>query len=186
MNSRWMIRVTSGFAIFMLVLAMGGVRMVAQTADSDEINRLLSDAKSEAVQLENDADMLQSYTMSPMSWETHAMKLHSMREHVNSMGKINQQLHDQRAEGSPWQQEAIDRISPLLRGMADKLTVTIKHLNDHKSQIQMQPYRDYTHSNYDLASRTTRMISDFVEYSQSKSRSEELEHRLELPSTSSN
>ena len=186
MNSRWIIRITSSFAVLMLVLGMGAVRMVAQTADSEEINRLLSDVKSQAVQLENDADTLQSYTNSKISWETHASRLNAMKEHVNSMGKINQQLHDQRAEASPWQQEAIDRITPLLRDMASELTATINHLNDHQTQVQMQPYRDYAHSNYDLASRTARMISDFVEYSQSKSRSEELEHKLELPSTSGN
>jgi len=30
-----------------------------------------------------------------------------------------------REEGSPWQQDAIDQLGPVLKGMADHLTATI-------------------------------------------------------------
>jgi hypothetical protein len=103
-----------------------------------------------------------------------------MRKHVNDLGRTVKSLNDAKAEGSPWQQEAIDRIDPLLQQMADQLSTTIKHLNDHKNQIHFQNYRDYTAANYELASRTAGMISDFVDYGKAKAKAESLERKLEL------
>jgi len=102
---------------------------------------------------------------------------------VNNLGKVVGQLNTTRSQGSPWQQTAIDRINPMLREMADQLTETIKFLTDHKAQVNMPPYQDYARANYDLASRTARTISDFVEYSKSKGDAQELQRRLELPAS---
>lgn len=181
MNTRWIFRACASFAVFVLLLMMGSTFMSAQKSDSEEINRAITQAKNEAVLVDADAETLHSWTMSQISWELHASKLNSMKEHVNELGKIHQQLGDLRSEGSPWQQEAIDRINPLISDMADQLSATIKHLNDHKNQLQFPAYRDYTHACYDLASRTSSMIRDFAEYAEAKSRSEDLERKLELP-----
>jgi hypothetical protein len=181
MKSRWMFRISGGLATLALLLAIGSPFMAAQTTDSAAISKLLSEAKSDAVLAEDHAATLESYTHSQLAWQTHASALESMKEHVNNLGKVVKQLNDLRAEGSPWQQEAIDRINPLLRNMADQLTATINHLNDNKGRIQMQAYRDYTHANYDLAARTATVISDFMEYGKAKATAESLEQKLELP-----
>ena len=176
-------RVISVLSLFALFLAINPTLLMAQSNDSATITNLLSQAKNLATQAEEHADTLKSYTTSGLSWESHASQLSAMREHVNDLGKVVSQLNDARAEGSPWQQEAIDRINPLLREMADHLTATINHLNDHKNQLQMQAYRDYTSANYDLASRTATVISDLVEYGKAKSKATSLEQKLEPPTT---
>jgi endonuclease I len=164
-----------------VVFALTTLSMTAQSKDSANVTRLFSEANSDAVQIEHHADTLKSYTNSRLSWKTHASQLEEMRKHVNDLGRTVHELHNARAEGSPWQQEAIDRINPLLQGMADSLTATIKHLNDHQTEIHFQRYRDYTAANYELASSTAGVIKDFVEYGKAKSKAGSLEDELQMP-----
>ncbi len=178
-----MLHLCGGIAALALLLMIGSPLLRAQTTDSEQISKLFTDARSYALLAETDADRLDSYTRSSLAWQTHAAQLTAIKENVNELGKIHKQLSDLRPEGSPWQQEAIDRIEPLLRDMADNLTATINHLNEHKNQVNMQPYRDYAHANYELASRTATLISDIVEYDKSKSRAQSLEKSLELPAS---
>jgi|GEM_PF-619246 len=182
MQFRSILRTSFGLTALALFLAMGSPAIVAQSADSEEISKLLTQAKSHAVLAADDADTLESYTNSTHSWESHSVRLAEMAEHVNAMGKVNKQLSDLSSQGSPWQQIAISRIDPLLREMADQLTATINHLKNNQSKIHMGPYRDYVQANHDVASRTAQMISDFVEYDKAKSKAESLERKLELPS----
>jgi hypothetical protein len=93
---------------------------------------------------------------------------------------VSQQLSDQRDLGSPWQQEAIGQIDPLLRDMADQLSTTINHLNDNHSRTDLATYRDYLQANHDLASRTTELMNDIVEYDRSNSKARAIEQKLEF------
>src|ERR1700740_1752666 len=120
-----------GGAIFCLVFA---VSALAQTRDSDEISGLLSQARTQAWQAAQDADTLQSYTMSPMTWESHATQLRLIQDRVNVLAKTTQQLNDLRSQGSQWQQTAIDRINPLLRDMDEALAT-----NDYGLQRSPRP-----------------------------------------------
>ena len=104
-----------------------------------------------------------------------------MKDHFNALGRIQKQLADLRAQGSPWQQVAIDRLDPLLRDMADQLTATIKQLNTHQSRVHMPAYQEYVQANHDFATRTAELISDYVEYDRAKATVQRLEAKLELP-----
>ena len=156
----------------------------AQVQDSAEINDLLSQAKTHARLAVNDAETLDSYLRSHVSWQTHAMSLESMKEHVNDLGKIHMELSNSRDQGSAWQQDAIDKIEPLLQSMADHLTATINHLNQNVSRVQMPAYRDYVQANYELAQKAAQTIDDYVEYSQVKVKTNRLEMKLEVPASS--
>ena len=168
-----------------LALATGSSIGFAQTADSDQISNLLSQAKNHAVLAEDDAATLESYTGSTSHWRAHAAQLNRIREHVNELGQLNKQLGDARTEGSPWQQKAVDQVDAHLREMADLLTITINHLSDNKSQVHLQTYRDYAQANAKLASHIAKMIDDFVDYDEAKSKAESLEQKLELPAVAS-
>jgi len=167
-------------AALALIFAMGSRMMPAQSADSAEISKLLDLAKSEAALAEDDAATLDSFARSKLSLQSHVGKLNQIAEHINALGKTNKELSDQRAIGSPWQQKAIDQIDPLLREMADLLTTTMKHLNENPSRIHLSAYREYAHSNSELASKTAGMIRDFVDYDEAQSKAESLEAKLEL------
>lgn len=181
MKSQWIFRLSGYLAVLIFAAAISARPLPAQNPDSEKINQLLAQAKSHAVQLEDDADLLVAFTRSHVSWEAHADKLRAMSTDVNEMGKIVSQLQAISSEGSAWQKVAIDRIYPMLRDMADELTTTIKFLSAHQSQVNMPPYQDYAHANYDLASRTSSLVGDLVAYGKAKSDSSAIQQRLELP-----
>jgi hypothetical protein len=149
--------------------------------DSDEISGLLSQARTQAWQAAQDADTLQSYTLSAMAWESHAAQLRLIQDRVNALAKTTQQLNDLRSQGSQWQQTAIDRINPLLRDMDETLSATITALTDHPERINMPPYREFVHANYDVCEQAAAVISDFVAYGRSKGNSVSLKEKLDLP-----
>lgn len=91
--------------IFPLVLALmvfaGIQRSSAETRDSDQISQLLTQAKGHAIDAEDDAATLEAYARSHLSWQSHARKLDSMKDHINEMGKIAGQMKDLESQGSP-------------------------------------------------------------------------------------
>jgi len=167
-------------AALALLFVLGSQVMPAQSADSEQISKLLAQAKSEAVLAEDDAASLDSFTRSTLSWKHHGFKIEQMRDHINALGQIHKQLADARVQGSAWQQLAIDQIEPLLQGMADNLSLTINHLNQNQTNVHMPAYREYVHANHELASRTAGMIREFVDYDEAKSKTDALEAKLEL------
>ena len=124
-----------------LVLLLGTTGLTAQTSDSAQVTKLLADAKAQAASAANDAELLQSYTRSTLSLESHASQIEKIRTHVNDLGRTVSEMKAARGEASNWQQQAIDRIDPLLQEMADTLSATIKHMNDNPNRIHMQSYR---------------------------------------------
>jgi len=168
----------------LMLLMAGPSRMVAQTTGPDHVNQLLADAEHFANLAARDSEELETYNRTQATWETHASQLERIREHVNHLGEIVQQLNEARSEGLPWQQTAIDRINPLMHEMAMQLTATIEHLSEHQSQIRMKPYQDYTRATYEVNNRAARVISDIVEYGKAQAKAGSLEKQLELPPSS--
>jgi methyl-accepting chemotaxis protein len=168
--------------LMLTVVSVGMVRAVAapSQSDSEEINKLLADAKAEAVELKHDAREMESFTRSGVNWESHAQKLTLIKEHVNKCGEVVQKLNDAKSTGSPWQQTAIERVTPLLSEMAKNIEGTIEHLNNNKSRVRMQPFKDYVVANYDLANQLAALINDFVDYGKSKDKFENLGDKLEV------
>src|SRR5215831_1119598 len=155
---------------------------MAQNSDSRAITAVLNEAKKHAVLAEEDAATLESYTLSSLSWQTHANRLNLMNEHATDLINEFNQLSSLRSKGSPWQQEAIDRINPLLHEMADNLTATLNYLNENQKRVQMPPFQNYVRANHELISKTTSLISDLVDYGEARAKADNLENSLDLPS----
>lgn len=168
-----------GFLCVLAVfLTVGAKISQAQTADSKEISSMLSDAKTHAMRAATDAADMDSFTHSNLSWQTYAAKIGVIKEHVNELGKLHADLADVRHTGSPWQQNAIDQIEPMLQEMADNLTATINHLNENQAKVHMPEFKDYVHANHDLASDLSALIKDFVTYDEARAKAAELEQKL--------
>lgn len=181
LNWKLVSRVTLGLFLGVLSLAASTVCGAQTSKDSKEVSSFLAEIKTEAIQLSHDADELKSFTHSTLAWESHARKVEQIKDHVNNAGKSLSKLDSARENGSPWQQQAIDRISPLLKELAANVTSTIEHLNQKPMLLQTGPYADYVAANYELASNLAELVSDYVDYGRSKAKSEELATKLETP-----
>lgn len=158
--------------------------LAAQNPDSPAISKLLEEVKSHAALADADAHTLASYTLSDVGWRTHGDQLTRIKEDVNELIRDGNQLSTMREEGSPWQQEAIDRISGLLPEMASQLTATIDHLSDNQNHTKLQPYRDLAKANETIIHKAYEIISDFVDYGEAKAKVDALEKQLQLPAAS--
>ena len=158
--------IMAGFGMLAL-LALGA-------ADSEEITKLLTEAKAVAVKLKADSEDMESFTRSTMTWRGYASKLDVIKGHVNNTGQLLAKLKAAETTGSPWQQAAIKRIESLLKELADNTTATINHLNDNQGKVHAPPFTDYVKANADLATDLEALIRDFVDYASAKEKFESL------------
>ena len=83
--------------------------------ESPQLAQTLGEAGTEAGELARDADETESLIRTQASWETHEDMLERVKEHVNNVAHIIQKLESERSSGSELQEQAVDRISPLLK-----------------------------------------------------------------------
>jgi hypothetical protein len=173
------------YAIAGAVICLGMLaapRALAQSAENPQVTRLLAEAKDKAAQLSRDADDMEALIRTDVSWQSHAIMLDQIREHVNDLGRIAKQLEESRSSASPWQQQAIDRMMPLLKELAANTTAAINHLNENRVRPTIGNYPEYLKENAETAHQLSDMISSFVRYGDTRARLQKLEQRLEVAS----
>lgn len=150
----------------------------ATSAHAADPASLLQQARTSANQLSQDAESMQSFANSRLSWQSHAHQINLIKGHVNKIGQILSQMHEARGDASQVQKQAIDRITPLLQEIASNTTTVIDHLNENPNRTWTPDYKSYVSENARLASELSEAIRDFVEYDRTKTRMDELEQKL--------
>ena len=88
-------------------------------------------------------------------------------------------MKTQRRMASPWQQDAIDRISPLMSELVANMNAAITHLNNNKSRPTAPPYLDYLKTNTRLATDLSDMMSELIDYAEAKPKFDSLNQQLD-------
>lgn len=162
-----------------LLIAAPGVFATA-VSDSEEVTRLLGDAKLQAFQLKEDAVAMESFNRMNVSHETHATMINQIRDHINALGKTEAKLKDLQGEASPWQKQVIHQITPYLDELVGYTLAVIEHLSG-EVRHNFAEYKDYLEANADYSTDLSKMISDYVDYGRTKDRFEDLQKKLEIP-----
>ena len=152
----------------------------ANAPDSEQVSKLLSEAKTMAFQLKEDAGMMESFTRMNVSWQNHATAINQVRDHINALGQQVTKLRAARENAAPWQKTAIDRINPFLDELGGYTAAVIEHINGDKKHT-IAAYNDYLQANADYAADLASMIADFVDYGNSRQRADRLGEKLEVP-----
>ena len=147
--------------------------------DSEQVSTLLSDVKFEALELSTDADRMESFVRSHLSWQTFTTTINEIRGHINKTGKLLTKLNQVRDSASPWQQQAIDHILPPLKELAANTELTIAHLNDNQKVPHSPELDTYCRVNYVTAEKLSALIGDFIDYGKAKADFEELQKKVE-------
>jgi hypothetical protein len=155
------------------------IAKAGDVSDSEQVSKLLSEAKTMAYQLKEDAATMESFSRMDVSWESHKAAINQIKEHVNVLGKQVAKLKAAEASASPWQRTAIDRINPYLDEMSGYTTAVIEHLNGDKKHT-LTEYRDYLEANADYSADLASMVADFVDYGNARQRVERLGDKLEV------
>ncbi len=177
---------TTPYLLLMMLLATGCflIPSAARAGDtpsgsSQKINQLLSEVKAGAIILERDCDHIAIWAGGQQpGWKSHSEKLNLIREHINKAGRLLSNLHDARDTASPWQRQAIDRIYPMLKELADNTEEMISLYNDNRSAFRFSEYRDYAKAGYELAEDLAALVRDYVEYGEHEAEYHRLHEKL--------
>jgi hypothetical protein len=162
-----------------LLLSISG-RAIAVRDDSQQLTQVLGEARDEAAELARDADEMESLIRTDVSWQTHAVMLDHIKDHVNNMARIVAKLTETRTSGSELQEQAVDRILPLLKDLAVNTTAAINYLNQNKSRPLTDPYNQYLLDNADTSHQLSSTVSSLFEYEKSMTKIAKLKNKLEL------
>jgi len=164
-------------------LTISPYRAVAASSasGSEEVSGLLADVKTEAHELQRDVEDIKMFTLSTVSWQSHAGKLEEVKRHVNHAGQLLTKLNEARSTASAWQEQAIDAITPLLQELAANTTAMIDHLNNNQDRHRFNTeYQDYAEANRDLATNLAALITDYVDYGKRQAEFERLQDKLQV------
>ncbi|PYX97874.1 MAG: hypothetical protein DMG71_01840 [Acidobacteria bacterium] len=167
-------------ASFLLLFVLPVVSAAQNKEENPEVSQLLQQARDKAAAVSRDADEMETLTRSDVSWQTHASWLETMKDDVNDLAKYVEKLTAARNSASPWQQQAIDRMLPLMRELASNTTAAINHLKQERTRPTTPEYAEYLRQNSETARELSDMISSFVQYGQTRAKLDRLEQKLEL------
>jgi hypothetical protein len=114
---------------------------------SVEISILMGQAKADAAHADKDMTALETYSMANVPWQVHFLRLQEIQVDVNNLLKDVNQLKVIEDKGTPSQQDAINRLDPLVHSMAFNINATIKYLNQNHSTVNMPIFTDRVHVN---------------------------------------
>ena len=160
-----------------LFLPMSG-RSIGARESSPQLAQLLDEASVEAAELARDADETESLIRNDVDWQTHADMLEHVKEHVNNMGRIISKLSETRSSGSELQEQAVDRILPLLKELAANTTAAINYLNQNRARPIGEPYTQYLKENADTAHQLASTVSSLFEYEKTRNKMGELMNKM--------
>ena len=139
-------------AVLVLLLPIA-TAFAGQTTDSAKISKLFDQARMHAAQVNDDADLLDTYARAGYSWQMHAKCLQDIKLHTTDLIKDFSQIKALREKGTPRQREAIDRLEPLLVRMTNDLRATTEQLNQHQLRVNMPLFRTRVHGDWESVNR---------------------------------
>ena len=152
-----------------IVPPMGEVSQVSK------IDEMLAAFESKAIETRRDATMLESKRRNhQLSWQTHADKLSTMKEHINEMGKMLVELEGMKPKATLFQEKAIDAARPHLEDMAQRVEKGINWINEDRRSIAKAEYRDNLHGIWSSADELYRHLDTIIDYHEARMRLQEL------------
>jgi len=155
------------------------IQSVSVARDNSSVTVQMNSVKVIVDRLKKDAEQMLSYSrQNGLSWETHGATLSKMSNDVNELQENMHGLQAHRANASPWQQDAIDRVAGLTNDLATNMNATIGQLNKSKSRPTAPPYPDYSKANSRIVSDLADEIDGTIDYNQAKASKDALQKQL--------
>ena len=138
-----------------------------------EASQLLKEIRSSAYRLTDNAQNLKAFP-GGVSWETHANELMLAREQVNAVGERILRLQAIRHALLPWQQRAVDSVTPMANALASRTEAAIGHLNDNRNHLWSETYQDHLKTLAFQAGRMNQSVGVHLEMAETQDKLEAL------------
>lgn len=129
---------------------------------ADEASRLLKQIQKNAVELSQNGATLTTFTRSGISSRTHGIYLNAVKNQINETGKDLARLEQIKADTAPWQQEAINQLTPIAREVASNTEAAINQLNDNSRRLFAPAYTESLQAIADNSSELKNRVNDFL------------------------
>jgi len=162
--------------VFLTASAFGQAAKQAKSARTQVANQL-KDFRSTAYTMLQEADTL-NVSVAPIkdsSWEGHAYRLNSVRDHVNRLGKILTKLETQKSTATESQAMAIEHARPDLVSVARNLTEAIALVNENRNNVHRPDYAETVRSIYAHADALYNKMDTILDYEETEMRFDNLE-----------
>jgi hypothetical protein len=177
MNPR---KVLCCLALALGCLAIPSTSHAQGASDNPSVTGQLIDAKATVAKIKKDAIQMQSYTQNAgLSWQTHSTSLQKIKDDVNTLQQNMRGLQSHRTVASPWQQDAIDRITGYANDLATNMNAAIDRLNKSKSRPTAPPYPEYLKTNTRIVSDLADEIDATIDFGQNKAKLDALGQALD-------
>jgi hypothetical protein len=177
MNAR---NLLCGLALGLLCVGFPSAVHAQATSDNPSVTGQLTDAKAIVAKIKKDAVQMESYAQNTgLSWQTHSTALEKIKADVNQLQQNMRGLQSHRTIASPWQQQAIDRITGFANDLATNMNATIDRLNKSKSRPTAPPYPEYLKANARIVSDLADEIDATIDYGQNKAKLDQLGQQLD-------
>jgi hypothetical protein len=177
MNER---KVLSCFVVWLGCAVIPSTTYAQGAKDDPSTTVQLTSAKTIVAKIKKDAVQMESYTRTTgLSWQAHSTTLEKIKADVNELQQNMRGLQSHRAVASPWQQDAIDRITGLVNDLATNMNATIERLNKSRTRPTAPPYPEYLKANTQIASDLAEEIDATIDYAQNRAKLDSLGQQLD-------
>jgi hypothetical protein len=173
-------KLVSSLVLGIVCVVIPSTSYAQATSDNASVTAQLNDAKTIVAKIKNDAVKMESFVRGTgLSWQSHSAALQKIKADVNTLQQNMRGLQSHRTAASPWQQEAIDRITGFANDLATNMNASIDRLNKSKSQPTAPPYPEYLKANTRIASDLADEIAATIDYGQNKAKLDSLGQQLD-------
>ena len=161
--------------------AKAGNTPVYNWAYTEEASGLLHDIRTLSGKAVDGADRLHSASrLNSLDWRSHALYLNEIKTHVNTMGAKLDRLQEIHGMLAPWQQKAVERVTPNAVALAAHTEEAIAHLSENQGRLWMPNYRNLVSAMSEQGEEINRKVSMFLDYGKTSDRLKGLESQIEF------
>jgi hypothetical protein len=159
-----------------------GASVQIDTPSSTKVSTLLGELQSRAVTASLAASSLASASRGPaIHWESQANYLMQVREQINAMNEAVSKLQALGDEALPWQQQAVQRTTPILADLARNTQSAIDFLNANQERLFSPDYRAELTSIDSRATQLSDTLDAFRQLDKTNQRLADLQATLRAP-----
>jgi hypothetical protein len=143
-----------------------------------EASKLLKQIRTGAFQLATDSDTLESLSRMRVARESYARSLELVKAHINKTGEQIARLQAIKSEVAPWQQAAIDRITPIAAQIAANTEAAINHINESPNYLYSPEYQSTLSAIANDAKEMRNSVNDFLTLAAAQQKVDHLQMKI--------
>lgn len=143
-----------------------------------EASKLLKQVRAGAFNLTKDADTLESLSRMRVARESYVQSLRLVKEHINKTGEQLARLQAIKGETAPWQQAAIDHITPIAAEIAANTEAAINHMNESPNYLYSPEYQTTLSAIANDAKEMRNSVNDFLSLAAAQQKVDELQMKI--------